>query len=67
MATRRRPKKKPHVLYLGDWVFHMGPMFVETPFNVVQTKDADLHFYGRRPRRLLAGGAQVGFEKVAPP
>ena len=41
-------RKKPHVLYLGDWVFHMGPTFVETPFNVVETKDCDLHFYGRR-------------------
>jgi len=28
MAKRR----KPSVLYVGDWVFHMGPEFVESPF-----------------------------------
>jgi uncharacterized membrane protein len=36
-----------HVLYLGDWVFHVGPVFIETPFGM-ETKDADLHFYGSR-------------------
>jgi uncharacterized membrane protein len=36
-----------HVLYLGDWVFHVGPIFIETPFGT-ETKDADLHFYGSR-------------------
>ena len=50
---------KPHVLYLGDWVFHMGPMFVETPFNVVETKDADLHFYGRRLADALEPAAAL--------
>ena len=25
---------KPRVLYLGDWVFHLGPTFIETPFQV---------------------------------
>jgi len=29
MAKRR----KPSVLYVGDWVFHMGPEFVESPFG----------------------------------
>jgi len=55
MAKRR----KPHVLYLGDWVFHMGPMFVETPFNVVETKDCDLHFYGRRLADALNPTAEL--------
>ena len=32
---------KNHVLYLGDWVFHVGPVFIETPFGM-ETKDADL-------------------------
>ena len=36
-----------HVLYLGDWVFHLGPIFIETPFGT-ETKYADLHFYGSR-------------------
>ncbi len=40
--------KEEHVLYLGDWVFHVGPTFIETPFGT-ETKDADLHFYGERP------------------
>lgn len=39
--------KNNHVLYLGDWVFHLGPTFIETPFGT-ETKDADLHFYGER-------------------
>ena len=41
------PADGKHVLYLGDWVFHVGPMFIETPFGT-ETKDADLHFYGER-------------------
>jgi uncharacterized membrane protein len=39
--------KREHVLYLGDWVFSVGPLYIETPFGT-ETKDADLHFYGRR-------------------
>ena len=39
--------RKPHALYLGDWVFHVGPTFIETPFGP-ETKDCDLHFYGQR-------------------
>jgi len=52
-------RRKPHVLYLGDWVFHIGPMFVETPFNVVETKDCDLHFYGQRLARALEPKAEL--------
>ena len=59
MAKSRRTQGKPHVLYLGDWVFHMGPMFVETPFNVVETKDADLHFYGERLAQALRPKAEL--------
>lgn len=44
--------KEEHVLYLGDWVFHLGPMFIETPFGT-ETKDADLHFYGERLTEAL--------------
>ncbi|SEL56213.1 Uncharacterized membrane protein [Chitinophaga rupis] len=39
--------KREHILYLGDWVFSVGPLFIETPFGT-ETKDADLHFYGKR-------------------
>ena len=59
MAKSRRKPGKPHVLYLGDWVFHMGPIFVETPFNVVETKDADLHFYGERLAQALRPKAEL--------
>ncbi len=59
MAKRKARRTKPHVLYLGDWVFHMGPTFVETPFNVVETKDCDLHFYGRRLADALAPRAAL--------
>jgi uncharacterized membrane protein len=55
----RSKPSKPHVLYLGDWVFHMGPMFVETPFNVVETKDCDLHFYGQRLADALKPKAEL--------
>lgn len=44
---RKTAKRTEHVLYLGDWVFHVGPIFIETPFGT-ETKDADLHFYGSR-------------------
>ena len=59
MPTQRKRRRKQHVLYAGDWVFHMGPMFVETPFNVVETKDADLHFYGRRLSQALEPKAEL--------
>jgi uncharacterized membrane protein len=54
-----RKPRKPHVLYLGDGVFHLGPLFVETPCNVVETKDCDLHFYGRRLARALEPKAEL--------
>ncbi len=44
--------KDEHVLYLGDWVFHIGPTFIETPFGT-ETKDADMHFYGERLTEAL--------------
>lgn len=50
--------KDKHVLYLGDWVFHLGPVFIETPFGT-ETKDADLHFYGERLAEALEQEADV--------
>ena len=50
--------KEEHVLYLGDWVFHVGPTFIETPFGT-ETKDADLHFYGERLTEALEQEADV--------
>jgi uncharacterized membrane protein len=48
----------PHVLYLGDWVFHTGPMYIETPFGM-EMKDCDLHFYGRRLSEALKPKAEL--------
>lgn len=56
--NRARKRTKTPVLYLGDWVFHIGPTFVETPFGV-ETKDADLHFYGQRLARALSPRAEL--------
>jgi uncharacterized membrane protein len=49
---------RPHVLYLGDWVFHVGPVFIETPF-ALETKDCDLHFYGQRLADAFRQDAEV--------
>ena len=57
MAKPKRPARDP-VLYLGDWVFHLGPVFIETPFGT-ETKDADLHFYGKRLVEALEAKAEV--------
>src|SRR5262245_16536843 len=58
MTKRNRPAGKPRVLYLGDWVFHLGPTFIETPFGT-ETKDADLHFYGKRLAKALSPRAEL--------
>src|SRR5688572_14418524 len=47
MKKKQTAQNLDHILYLGDWVFHIGPVFIETPFGM-ETKDADLHFYGSR-------------------
>lgn len=59
MGTKKEIRtKSEHVLYLGDWVFHLGPTFIETPFGT-ETKDADLHFYGERLTEALEHVADV--------
>lgn len=57
-AKKEFRTKDKHVLYLGDWVFHLGPVFIETPFGT-ETKDADLHFYGERLAEALEITADV--------
>jgi uncharacterized membrane protein len=57
-AKKEIRTKDKHVLYLGDWVFHLGPVFIETPFGT-ETKDADLHFYGERLAEALEHTADV--------
>jgi len=43
MATKRTKK----ILYLGDWVIHLGPTYVESPFGA-HMKGTDIFFYGQR-------------------
>jgi uncharacterized membrane protein len=50
---------KPHVWYVGDWVFLMGPAFVETPFNTTETKNCELRFYGQRLAQALEPVAEL--------
>jgi uncharacterized membrane protein len=57
-AKSLQRSKDEHVLYLGDWVFHVGPTFIETPFGT-ETKDADLHFYGERLTEAIEQLADV--------
>lgn len=41
-------KNKPlRVLYIGDWAFHSGPRFIESPFEDV-VKNVGMQFYGKR-------------------
>lgn len=54
----KKKQNGDHVLYLGDWVFHVGPIFIETPFGM-ETKDADLHFYGSRLVQALETECEV--------
>src|SRR5688572_25809224 len=55
---KKTAPKSDHILYLGDWVFHLGPIFIETPFGT-ETKDADLHFYGSRLVEALEPMAEI--------
>ena len=57
--------ERPHVLYLGDWVFHVGPVFIETPF-ALETKDCDLHFYGQRLSDAFRKDAEVTCWQIGP-
>ncbi len=54
MAKRRELS----VLYVGDWVFHTGPEFVESPFYK-EVKDCELHFYGKRLTEALEPSAEL--------
>ncbi len=49
---------KSHVLYLGDWVFSLGPVYIETPFGT-ETKDADLYFYGKRLKQAIEDDVDI--------
>ena len=50
--------RKPHVFYIGDWVFLVGPTFTESPFHH-EAKDTDLHFYGQRLADALSPKAEM--------
>jgi len=65
MKKKNTKQPREHVLYLGDWVFHLGPIFIETPFGT-ETKDADLHFYGSRLVEALEPLAEITFNRYTP-
>lgn len=51
--------RKLRVLYIGDWAFHTGPRFIESPFEDV-VKQVGLVFYGERLKVALErAGAEV--------
>ncbi|MDA0991791.1 MAG: glutamine amidotransferase [Verrucomicrobia bacterium] len=51
--------KRLRVLYIGDWAFHTGPRYIESPFEDV-VKQVGMAFYGQRLKQALeAAGADV--------
>ena len=57
----KEANSKRHIYYIGDWVFHKGPLFTESPFHH-EYKDCDLHFYGRRLAQALSCAAELTWQ-----
>jgi uncharacterized membrane protein len=55
---RKSRKAKEHVLYLGDWFFHLGSVFVQTPFGT-EMKSYDMQFSGKRLVEVLEPEAEL--------
>jgi len=53
-----------NILYLGDWVIHLGPTFVESPFGG-HMKGTDIHFYGQRLVDALSSTGQARVTSMA--
>lgn len=47
-----------HLLYLGDWAFHAGPVFVDTPFGN-EPRTSEMHFYGSEVVAAIESLAEV--------
>ncbi len=59
MVKRGGRSGKLNVLYIGDWVFHSGPRYIESPFEDV-VKSVGMEFYGKRLKEALErAGAEV--------
>jgi uncharacterized membrane protein len=60
MAKKTTKRTKPlRVLYIGDWAFHTGPRYIESPFEDV-AKNVGLEFYGKRlAEALRLAGAEL--------
>jgi uncharacterized membrane protein len=52
------------ILYLGDWVIHLGPTFVESPFGG-HMKGTDIHFYGERLVQALESTGEFKVTSMA--
>jgi len=57
-------KKATNILYLGDWVIHLGPTFVESPFGGAP-KGADVYFYGKRLVEALESSGEFRVTTMA--
>jgi uncharacterized membrane protein len=60
MAARKTKK----ILYLGDWVIHLGPHYVESPFGG-HMKGTDIFFYGRRLVEALQSSGEFVVTSMA--
>lgn len=54
----KKTKDKDHVLYLGDWFFNIGSVFIQTPFGV-ESKSHDMVFTGKRLTQALESEAEL--------
>ncbi len=61
MASGRAKKK---ILYLGDWVIHLGPTYVESPFGG-HMKGTDVFFYGERLVKALESSGEFQVTSMA--
>lgn len=59
MSAKTKRSRPLRVLYIGDWAFHTGPRFIESPFEDV-VKQVGMAFYGERLKKaFITAGAEV--------
>jgi len=58
------PGKQIKILYLGDWVIHLGPTYVESPFGA-HMKGTDIFFYGQRLVEALESSGRFRVTSMA--
>jgi len=57
-------KMMKKILYLGDWVIHLGPTYVESPFGG-HMKGTDIFFYGERLVKALESSGEFRVTSMA--